>query len=62
MFTGTRNGTIAGWDLRSSERPSSAVTIAEPKHGDVCSSVIGLHPLTDDNFIISNAFNSQVQC
>lgn len=45
------------WDLR---KQKSVFTMKEEKVKGVTSSVISIHPLRDDNYYISSAFNSKV--
>ena len=60
LYAGYRNGCINIWDLRA--KPRCIWNAKEPADGKVASSVIGLHPLTDGNYFVSNAFNSNVSC
>lgn len=59
MFAGCRNGSCFGWDTRIRSLP--VMSIKEPPVGSrLSSSVIGLHPLHDYNYIVSSALNSRV--
>lgn len=59
LFAGCRNGMCYMWDIRLA--PSPIITIREPVVGTATvSSIIGLHPLHDYNYVISNALNSNV--
>lgn len=59
LYAGYRNGTIGIWDLRT--KPKCVWNVNEPADGKVASSVIGIHALSDGNYFISNAFNSNVR-
>jgi hypothetical protein len=59
VCAGSRNGGCFVWDIRLGSSPTMCVK--EPLVGTrLSSSVIGLHPLQDHNYIICSALNSRV--
>ena len=57
IFSGHRSGRIAVWDHRQQMK---VFCMQENKLKGVPSSIIGVHPLLDDNYFVSSAFNSKV--
>ena len=46
------------WDLR---RQTNVISMQEANVRGVSSSVVGIHPLLDDNYLICSSFNSKVR-